>query len=281
MFGTNSLYTKKTRYIIRFFSLVVIAFIAITLLRVILIGSDYHNSKEFFGNTTGTIILDTICLLAFTFLFIFPEKYIAVSIVTFLYAITIFTDEPNNPMGIIMSFLCYFSLNARNFFNKHKLAKNIIFFSSMIIAFICEIRFGINIFLNSFFFSFALLLTILFILFFYKNIVITNFQNNYSTRILNIKPFSGTRKEDIQLLELILQNKTYKEISAILFRAEGTIRNRSNKLYDIIGVADRIGFITTYAGYKITYQDEVSITTAENNQVSSIKKKSLFFGKLQ
>ena len=39
---------------------------------------------------------------------------------------------------------------------------------------------------------------------------------------------------------------------------EGSIRNRLNKIYDILGVADRIGFLTTYTGFQIVYEPVIT-----------------------
>ena len=68
----------------------------------------------------------------------------------------------------------------------------------------------------------------------------------------------------------MLQKKQYLEISQIVSRSEGTIRNRLNKLYDILEVADRIGFVTTYAGYEITYEIDNQF---KDYIVPSMKKK--------
>ena len=59
---------------------------------------------------------------------------------------------------------------------------------------------------------------------------------------------------DVDLLEKVLQNKKYKEIALELHGNPGTIRNRLNKLYDILQVGDRTGFIAQFYGYKIIFE---------------------------
>ena len=49
---------------------------------------------------------------------------------------------------------------------------------------------------------------------------------------------------------------TYKVIALDVSRSEGTIRNRLNMIYDVLGVMDRMGFISTYMGYEIVFKDE-------------------------
>ena len=64
------------------------------------------------------------------------------------------------------------------------------------------------------------------------------------------------------MLRRVLDNQQYKVIAIDLQKSEGTIRNRLNKVYDILGVADRVGFITTYSGFKLIYELETEIQPA-------------------
>lgn len=252
-----SLYSKTYQTLIRLFSFVALIILVVSTIRIIYTGGEFNDLNELFINNYGTIILNCCCIICFIVLLIFPKKLIALSIITFLYAFFILIDEPNNQMGILMSLLCYYTLYVRNFFHKNQLVKKILFFIILLAAFIAQIRFGLSIFLNSFFDSFAFLFVIFLIIFFFREKNIIEIANNTSEKILNLFSFPGTRKEDIQLLQLVLENKQYKEISQIVFRTEGTVRNRLNKLYDILGVGDRIGFVTTYAGYEIVYDETI------------------------
>lgn len=54
----------------------------------------------------------------------------------------------------------------------------------------------------------------------------------------------------------------------IVHRSEGTIRNRLNKIYDVLGVMDRKGFIMTYFGYDIVFEEiKPSPEDSENLEV--------------
>ena len=66
---------------------------------------------------------------------------------------------------------------------------------------------------------------------------------------------------------------TYKIIAAEVFRAEGTIRNRLNKVYDILGVMDRMGFISTYMGCKIVFENIENKETITTTKKLPYKKK--------
>lgn len=268
----SNLYTKRNLSIVRIISLITIIILSCAVSKVILLGENFNNSKEIIGNSIGTILVDIICIICACILVIWPEKFIIISIVSFMYSIIIFIDEPNNQMGILMCLLCYFTLYLRNFFYSHKRIKIIILGLIFFCSWLSEIRFGFSVFLGSFFYTISFLSVICIILFFFKEHIIIETKNQSSIKILNLFTYIGTRKEDVQLLQLVLEKKQYLEISQIVFRTEGTVRNRLNKLYDILGVADRIGFVTTYVGYEIVYDETIE---TENCKLSSIKKVNL------
>ena len=70
-----------------------------------------------------------------------------------------------------------------------------------------------------------------------------------------------------------MDNKQYKVIGNEVFRAEGTVRNRLNKIYDILGVMDRMGFISTYMGYEIVFQKDEKLIVPQNKKTLLYKKK--------
>ena len=71
------------------------------------------------------------------------------------------------------------------------------------------------------------------------------------------------------MLRRVLANQQYKVIAVDFNRTEGTIRNRLNKVYDILGVGDRTGFITTYSGFEVVYEPEPSEPAPQETNPSS------------
>lgn len=269
--GINlSLYSRKNLTFIRIVSTLAVLILIISTARILIQGNEFNTYGSIITKDLGTILLNCSSIICFVILVIYPEKLMALSIISFMYSLVIFIDEPNNQMGILMSLLCYYTLYIRDFFHKMKFLKTISLILIFLISFLSQIRFGFSIFLNSFFDSLAFLLVACIILFFFKELIIIETKKKSTVKILNLFPYIGTRKEDVQLLKLVLEKKQYLEISQIVFRTEGTVRNRLNKLYDILGVADRIGFVTTYVGYEIVYDNTIA---DGNNKLSSIKKK--------
>lgn len=263
------LYSKKHLFFIRLFSGISLLILVIATSIVLENGEKFNSIERLFISNYATIILNLCCIICFSILLFHPEKLIALSIISGLYALYIFIDEPSNQMGILMALLCFYTLNIRNFFYKNKFPKIVVLVWLFTSAIFSEIRFGINTFLSSIFDSLAFLFIIILILFFFKEQQLLALKKQSSIKILNLFPYIGTRKEDVQLLKLVLEKKQYLEISQIVFRTEGTVRNRLNKLYDILGVADRIGFVTTYVGYEIVYDETIE---TENCKLSSMKE---------
>ena len=62
------------------------------------------------------------------------------------------------------------------------------------------------------------------------------------------------------LLQQVHDNKKYKEIAQSIHGSEGALRNKLSKIYKILEVGDRTGFLTIYSGYELIYEPEQSET---------------------
>lgn len=249
----NQLYSKKFLNAIRIISSIAAIILILSTINVIIYGNEYNNPKEIFSNQVGTIIVNLFCLLCSTLLIIFPKKFSLISLMSFLYAFLIFLDEPLNLMGPLMALLSYFTLDARYFFRKNRIPKTILFIAILGCALLSEIRFGFYVFFNSLFNIISTIFVISLSLFFIKTKISIDVVSNLQPKILVLSTFPNTNERDVELLKYVLQNKQYKEIAQLTFRTEDTIRNRLNKIYDILQVGDRIGFLTIYTGYEITF----------------------------
>ena len=75
-------------------------------------------------------------------------------------------------------------------------------------------------------------------------------------KILNIASYKGLDRSDMYLLQQVLDNKKYKEIAHSIHGSEGALRNKLSKIYKILEVGDRVGFLTIYSGYELVYEPE-------------------------
>ena len=227
---------------------------------------NYHSLLRLVGNSF-VIILSALLAL-------YPQKLGFITAASFYYAFVGTVFEINNPMGICMFFLGISVLYIRGEFfinTKRRIFLIILFYIAIILS---ELRFGIKVFFNELLFKTAYTIvlgipTFLFIetVEYHRNPRIEN------SKILNLANYHGLVKNDILLLKEVLEKKQYKEIAMDLYRAEGTVRNRLNKIYDILGVMDRMGFISTYMGYEIVFQSDPYTSEHEKHKTLLYKKK--------
>ena len=58
------------------------------------------------------------------------------------------------------------------------------------------------------------------------------------------------------LLQDIMTQMKYKEIATKIHGSEGALRNKLSRIYKILEVGDRTGFLTIYSGYELIYDPE-------------------------
>ena len=212
---------------------------------------NFYSLRRLLGNSF------VICL--FVLLTIFPHKLEFFATASFYYSFICFIDDLNNPMATYMFFLGISIFYIRGFFINKKKPKIFLSIIVYIILLISKFRFGRSIFLEILInhLGYTIVLsTILFILISYKENILSYVKSREINKTLNLSQYSDLVENDVLLLRKVLENKQYKIIADEVFRAEGTVRNRLNKIYDILGVMDRMGFISTYMGYEIIFKTE-------------------------
>ena len=197
------------------------------------------------------IILDfLVAILLFTLILKpFKTELLGLSCLSF-YIDSSLTDVNNN-IGILMLFLCLSIFESRGYFYRKRKNKIIITLIFICIMQFQKLRYGFNIFLDDTinFIAFSLLSCLI-----YYFAIVKKINDDNRERTLNLAQFNGLKKDDIEIIVKALENKSYKIISYEIYRAEGTVRNRLNKIYDILGVNDRIGLLAKYSGYNIIFE---------------------------
>ena len=233
----------------------ILSILAIVLLVLVELYNIYlsPNRVTFSPRSTVSDCENILSIVLFTILIIYPQKIEFFSFISFYYSIDIIVSEKNNPMGIIMYFLGISVLYARGFFIKKKSLKLIFIFILLFVLIFINTTFNKTQFcsfiLDTCAYLFLLTLIIFFVQFGYAN------NESSSHKVLNLAEFSGLKEEDIPLLQGVLDNKQYKLIASELKKTEGTIRNRLNRIYDILQVWDKQGFIACYYDCKIVFKE--------------------------
>ncbi len=251
--NTNFFYSKKALTIVK-----VASFFALLLLLIANI--NILNSTNFFKRVKNNYyifsFIENNCIIIITFfLLLKPQKFALIGIISLWYSIVIAFRSSDNMMCIPMFFLTFGTFLVRGLFSKYKKSKISIFICIYLYEILIPLHFGISDFIESTIlkiaYSFVIILSYFFISEFHISKVLVDIN---TVHVLNLANFKGINRCDIDLLEKVLENKKYKEIASELRGNPGTIRNRLNKLYDILNVGDRTGFITRYYGYKIVYE---------------------------
>ncbi len=253
----NLLFKKEVLLGIRIFSIICAIFLFIV---------EIHNQKNQPAFTTSfsidlyaihRLIGNSIVIILSILLALKPQKLEFLAFSSFYYSLMGLTFDFDNPMGICMFFLGITVLYVRGFFLTEKKKKCIALGLLYIVMIFSGIHFGFTVFLDSLIYKIAytLVLSIIFFLLVACNYKIKSAIDK-STKILNLSIYPELVQNDVSLLQKVLENKQYKVIALETSKAEGTVRNRLNKIYDVLGVMDRMGFISTYMGYEIVFAEE-------------------------
>ena len=251
--NNNFFYSKKAMAIIRLaacFALILLFFANINILQATHFFTKIDNNHRIFS------FIENCCFIPLTLLLIIkPQNFILIGIISLWYSVGISFSEPENMMCIPMFFLTVGTFLVRGFFLKHKKKKIVMFICIFIYELLIPLHFGIPTFFNSAIskigFSFVFILSYFFVSQFQISKAILDTK---TMKVLNLAQFEGIYMCDVDLLEKVLQNKKYNEITLELHGNPGTVRNRLNKLYDILQVGDRTGFIAQFYGYKIIFE---------------------------
>ena len=256
----NFIYSKKTKVSIKIVSIIAMLILALANFSklVNLFSGKVKNDLFFWEGFISNLLIMGL----FVFVVIYPHKFSLIALACLFYAVSIIPYEPNDPMGILMFDLAMVILNIRGFFRTHTKIKVPLFIILLIALHLPILRFGpitlMDISIENTGFSFVFFMGIFFT-YGYAS------RNAPEEKILNIAKYEGLKESGTEMLRRVLDNQQYKVIAIDLQKSEGTIRNRLNKVYDILGVADRVGFITTFTGYELIYKPEIEIT---ENQVA-------------
>ncbi len=201
--------------------------------------------------------------LVFTGLYIFlifhPEKFIIIGITALAYSFDNLLSKTQLPyIGIPMFILCIGTFAIRGFFNTHKQIKITIFTIYYVSCLFIPFLYIPN-YLEHLFIKIAIsLITVIALVFLleYSRQLGTKQATANHKKVLNIATFKGLERSDMLLLKQVLENKKYKKIAQDIHGSEGALRNKLSKIYKILEVGDRIGFLTIYSGYELIYEPE-------------------------
>lgn len=250
----------------------------ISIMAIILLSIGEYRNIIFFPviNENGKIVFsefrifleNVLSIILFFFLILNPQKLELIALGSFMYAINCTAFNTNIIMGFMMYVLGNAVLYVRGYYLKRTKTKITISITLYMLVFlISEILQNQENIIND-------IINVLGYLIVLGTIIVLIVGYSYvpdgeGKKTLNLAVYTDLLETDVPLLKKVLENKQYKIIASEVFRAEGTIRNRLNKVYDILGVMDRMGFISTYMGCNIIFEN------FENKKTIKTEKKLL------
>lgn len=255
----KQLYSHNVLFTVRCFAVTTLLLLGIALSVSIpnLIRNDFYGIYDRFVQIQRiiTIIINIIvCIFAIILIF-HPQRFFLIGIGGLLYSLSLSFFSGQNSMGIMMLSVAISTFLIRYGNNKSKKFP-VIFFSSI---YILELLFPLfrgaedyfRIVMLKFGLTFTLIVSVYFFTEYAKHAGIKQGTNE---KILNLALYPGLERSDLSLLQEVLNNVKYKEIARKLHGSEGALRNKLSRLYKILEVGDRTGFITLYSGYELVYE---------------------------
>lgn len=257
----KNLYSKKFMKVISIFAIIATTLIAIKIGFII-----WKFTKIFDEHTvspTKLLIKNYILLsgnIVFLCLHIFlifnPQRFIIIGFASLFYSICyLLSSIQLQCMSIPMLALSVVTFSIYGFFYRKRKLKIIVFTLFYIVCLILPIFSDIK-FIECIISKITISFVMLLFLFFFSEYIKQLNKKQTTTKILNLADFKGIVRSDMFLLQEILDNKKYKEIALKIHGNEGALRNKLSKIYKILGVGDRIGFITIYSGYELIFEPE-------------------------
>lgn len=209
---------------------------------------DYH---IIFGR-----IFNFISIIFFVLMIIFPQKFGFTAIIAFMYSISIIIFEPENFMGIIMFFFGTAILFARGLLKKHTKQKLITLFIFLFCLLLSHLRFGLNIFLGYLIQNVGVILVLCLSIFFLRSYYLDTLV--FEDKRLNIASFTGLTERDFRILQKIQNGFKYFMIEEKEGYSEGGLKNRLHKVFKIMEVGDKQGFLSCYSDWELYYNPETA-----------------------
>lgn len=214
-------------------------------------------TKRQFIRYVSIIVDNTVFIGIFIFLIFKPQKFILIGLIALFYSFDALLTTTQQPyMGVTMFSLCIATFAIRGFFLNNRKLKISIFATIYLICLIAPVFYDNNFsehFITKIAISFVTLITIFFFTEYAKQ---RGSKLATKDKVLNLATFKGIERCDMYLLQQVLDNKKYKEIAQNIRGSEGALRNKLSKIYKILEVGDRTGFITIYSGYELIYEPE-------------------------
>lgn len=264
----NSVYSNKVLFAVRLIAIFTLLLLTFTTgeMFVYLVKFHFYVNLPPKGRTVeySNIIINLTVIYFSASLIRQPQRFFLIGIGSLLYSLQMSLINSNPYMDLLMLIVAFSTGFLRINSSKHKKVYIAIFAFLYLFELFTPLMKGFKVFVDYAIYKIAISILLFIIVFFFSEYSKQQgFKEGIKDRVLNLAKYEGINRSDMFLLQEILDNKKYKEIAQKLRGSEGALRNKLSKIYKILEVGDRIGFISIYSGYKLIYEPEGEIKTTD------------------
>ena len=253
-------FSKSSKNLIRFFCIDGIVVELLGILRLFLRTGftlqvqEITNLQTFLVSDLNMAIVDLISLVFFIIVLFVPKHFVLFSIISFLYSFKILLVDTvvKYPIGQLLYLMGTSCLVFLGVFRYHRNPKVI---ATVLINYILigsNIRFGLDVLINSLIYAIGYTLVFFVTLFFAANFFRFLYVTKH-TKVWDLSQYPELTNRDKEWLKQILEERRYEEIAADSGVTVGTLKNRLHQVFNIVGIDDRISLLATYSGYEIKF----------------------------
>lgn len=257
----HNLYSNKTLLGIRIFSAATLILLLITTSGKIqdLFINNFYKTSDLVTKFDKilNITLNTFIIISAAILIVQPYRFFLISLLSLFYSLCAELFNTCSFTGFLMLFVAISSFCFRINFRTHKKLTLMIFIPVTLFEIFFQLTKGMEIFWIMTYQKLEIVFTVAISSFFFCQHQKQNtIRDLTKDKVLNLAAFKGLERSDLYLLEDVMNNLKYKEIAKKINGSEGALRNKLSKIYKILEVGDKIGFLTIYSGYKLIYEPD-------------------------
>lgn len=256
-----NIYSKYNLILIQVISLITLLLISATTAKKIysLVISDFYSAFPASMKALSLFsIFKNLVIIVFSAILIkFPYKFLLICIECLFYSLYMTILGSESFFSLAMLCVAFSTFLIQINFRKIKKATLIIFIILYLFELFLPLKNGFTSFYATFGNKIGLSILLGFLIFFvfeYAKQIGVNQSTN--KKILNLALYQDLERSDMLLLQLVLDNVKYKDIAQKIHGSEGALRNKLSKIYKILEVGDRTGFVTIYYGYELIYNPQ-------------------------
>lgn len=201
------------------------------------------------------ILLNVVSIVFYAIIFFNQRALKYYSIVCFAHSAHMLFFEPENLLGVFTFILGIVILIDAKFFKKRAAPKILSITTLYFSLVLTELRFGINEFISYAMHKIGLgIMGIVIFTLLFRYIEQNYIPKKYNT--LDLTKFPDLTQRDKEWIIKVLENTKYDTIAREYNLNLGTVKNHFRKLYKILEVDDRQGFLTEYAGATVLCTSE-------------------------